>query len=84
MDGQQTILQVDQPNFRDRVPRVERKFDIAIVCKTGIGDFDKKQDVVRARVACTVEILARLEDRDIRCRVTRFSFGSPIVCLEIR
>ena len=84
MDGQQMILQVDPPKFGDRVPRVERQRDVAVGRKTGIGDFDKKQDVVRARVACTVEILARLEDRDIRCRVTRFSFGSPIVCLEIR
>jgi hypothetical protein len=41
----QRVLQIDHPDFRDAMTRVERDLDPPVQTLRGVGDFDEEQKV---------------------------------------
>ncbi len=68
VDDQLMVSQVNQPNFRDAVPGVEREPDLCIVGERGVGHFHDQEHIGRGGVRDTVTIRARAQQCDIGLR----------------
>ncbi len=63
--GQLTPCEIDEPHRRDGVPRVQRDLDLAVVAQARLRDLDEEQHVRRAGVRGRVEVVARVQERDV-------------------
>jgi hypothetical protein len=69
VDLENHLLEVDQPSLRDDAPGIQRDLGLPAEPGAAVRHLDQEEDILRCRMPCAVEILARAEQRDVWLRL---------------